>query len=73
VFFFWSAVQGGWRSGLVSLLAYSAFAVLLVGTFNISPGLTPFVVIPACVIPIVVIYRKEKRREHSAEDRPEGR
>jgi Flp pilus assembly protein TadB len=67
VFFFWVTVRDGPLAGLVAVLAYAVLTVLLVGSFNIAPWLVPFVIIPACVIPVVLIGRREMRRERQAQ------
>lgn len=71
VFFFWATVRDGPLAGLVAFVAFAVFAILLVGSYNIAPWLTPFVIIPACVIPVVLIGRSEMRRERHAEARAE--
>ena len=67
VFVFWSTVRGGPLGGLVAAALLTVTTVLLVGSYNIAPSLTPFVIIPACVIPVVLIGRREMRRERQAE------
>lgn len=67
MYFFWVTVRDGPLAGLVAFLAFAVFAILLVGSYNIAPWLTPFVIIPTCVIPLVLIGRRELRRERQAE------
>ena len=67
MFVFWSTVRGGPLGGLVAVLLLALTTVLFVGSYNIAPWLTPFVIIPACAIPVVLIGRRELRRERHAE------
>ncbi len=73
VFVFWSTVRGGPLGWLVAVLLMTVTTVLFVGSYNIAPWLTPFVIIPACVIPVVLIGRSETRRERQAETGTEDR
>lgn len=69
MFLFWATVRGGWRGGLGAFSAYAVLTILLVSSYNIAPWLTPFVIIPACVIPVVLIGKRELRRERDADAR----
>ena len=67
MYFFWVTLRDGPLGFVVAVLCYSVLTVLLVVSYNIAPWLTPFVIIPACVIPVVLISRSEMRRERRAE------
>jgi hypothetical protein len=72
VFVFWAWVYGGWRGAAAALGTYAVLGTILVLMTVYVPWLNPgFVLVPVVVIPIVVLWRRETRREHEARrDRP---
>ncbi|MGZ4688163.1 MAG: hypothetical protein ACXVJW_04020 [Acidimicrobiia bacterium] len=73
MFVFWSTVRGGPLGGIVALLAYGMTFLVIGGAYALVPGLPPLLVVPAFLIPIVLIYRIETRRERTAGDRAKDR